>query len=197
MIVIGLTGSIGMGKSTVTNQLVQLGAKACNSDDVVHRLMARGGAAVDDVRRRFPTVVKDGAVDRKALGDIVFKDKVKLYALEQLLHPLVVAEEYRFANQQRLKGTKIIVLDIPLLFETGADERCDMTVVVTAPYFIQRQRVMKRPHMTEQKFQSILRSQLPDREKQERGDVVVQTGLGKARSFKDMALLVKKIREHI
>ena len=114
MIVIGLTGSIGMGKSTVAAQLSRLGAKICNADAIVHELMAEGGKAVAAIEHLFPDVVKNGAVDRKALGDIVFKDKLQLRRLEQLLHPLVIAEENRFIRQERCKGARMVVLDIPL-----------------------------------------------------------------------------------
>ena len=152
-IIIGLTGGIGMGKSTVAAQLAALGAKICSADAIAHRLMAKGGAAVAGVETLFPGVVKSGAVDRKALGDIVFKDKRKTSeTLEHILHPLVVAEENRFIEKQRRLGMKIVVIDIPLLFETDAKKRFDLTLVATAPAFIQRQRVMKRPHMTEEKF---------------------------------------------
>jgi dephospho-CoA kinase len=194
MIVIGLTGSIGMGKSTVAAQLAKLGVKVCGADRIVHDLLAKDGTAVAAVGAAFPGVVKDGAVDRKALGAVVFADRLKLKTLEQLLHPLVVAEENHFVARARLTGAKMAVLDIPLLFETHAQERCDMTVVVTAPQFIQRQRVLKRPGMTEAKFSAILQTQMPDSEKRHLADWVIDTGLGKARSFRDAALLVKTLR---
>lgn len=182
--VLGLTGGIGMGKSTVTLQLASMGAHVCNADIIVHQLLAKGGAGVDPVGKAFKGVVKNGAVDRKALGAIVFKDKNKLKELEAILHPLVVAEENRFIEEQIAKGSKLVILDIPLLFETGAEKRCDAVMVVSSPAFIQRQRVMKRPGMTEEKFQSILASQMPDSEKRKRADIVIETGLGKAYSYR-------------
>ena len=187
MMVIGLTGSIGMGKSTIALQLARLGAKVCCADDIVHRLMAKGGKAVADIERLFPIVIKNGSVDRKALGEIVFKDKHQLRRLEQLLHPLVVAEENRFITQQARKGARLVVLDIPLLYETGAEARCDYVLVASAPYFLQWQRVLKRPGMSEQKFHNIVASQMPDSEKRQRADKVVPTGLGKAFSFRSIA----------
>jgi len=195
MIVIGLTGSIGMGKSTVTHQFAKLGAKICSADAIAHRLMAKGGAAVKAIGAAFPGVVAQGAVDRKKLGGIVFPDKAKLQTLEQILHPLVIAEENRFIRNARCKGARLAVIDIPLLFETDADERFDMTVMATAPFFLQKQRVMKRPNMTEAKFAAILKSQMPDRDKKKRADFVVQTGLGRHHSFARCAMLVSHLKE--
>lgn len=186
MKVIGLTGGIGMGKSTLALQLARLGAKICSADAIVHQLLGQDGEAVDAVGALFPTVVKDGAVDRKALGAIVFADKEQLKRLEQVLHPLVVAAENHFVWEQRRLGAKLVVLDIPLLFETGADARCDVTLTVSAPPFLQRQRVLKRASMSEEKFLRIVRSQMPDREKRRRSDKVVLTGLGKSHSFRQV-----------
>jgi dephospho-CoA kinase len=188
--IIGLTGGIGMGKSTIAAQLEALGAKICNADAIVHALLSGGGAAVAAVEKLFPGVVKNGAVDRAALGAIVFKDKAKLATLEELLHPLVVDAENAFIKREAAKGAKLIVLDIPLLYETGAEERCDAVIVASAPGFIQKQRVMKRLGMTKEKLTSIIESQMPDREKRERADGVVLTGLGKAYSFKQLASLI-------
>lgn len=193
MIVIGLTGGIGMGKSTVAAQFARLGVKVCNADAIVHRLLAKDGAAVTKIGGLFPGVVQDGAVNRKALGEIVFKDKAKLHELEAVLHPMVIAEENAFVGRERRKGARFVVLDIPLLFETGAEERCDMVVVASAPLFIQKQRVMKRPHMTEEKFQRIIHAQMPDSHKRDMADVVIETGLGKAHSARQVALLMKEL----
>lgn len=193
MVVIGLTGGIGMGKSTVAGQLARLGAKICNADAIVHALLAEGGAAVQPVGKMFPGTLKAGAVDRKALGEIVFRDKRKLKKLERLLHPLVVAEENRFIARQRRKGAKLVVLDIPLLFETGGHGRCDLTLVASAPHFLQRQRVMRRPGMTGEKFERIVASQMPDRKKRRYADQVVLTGLGKGASFRKVAEIVRQL----
>jgi dephospho-CoA kinase len=192
MMVIGLTGSIGMGKTTVARQFAALDAHVCSADAIVHGLMARGGKAVAAIGAAFPGVVKDNAVDRRALGAIVFQDKEKLKRLEHILHPLVAEEELRFINAEAAKGARLAVLEIPLLFETGADERCHATVVVTAPFFLQKQRVMKRPHMTEEKFASIIASQMPDRDKRRLADLVVQTGLGRRHSFQTIAAWLKQ-----
>lgn len=192
-VMIGLTGSIGMGKSTAAEQLTALGVEVLNSDAVVHALLARGGAAVEAVRNHFPETVKDGAVDRKSLGDIVFNNREKLKALEGILHPLVAAEEHRFIERKRKEGAACAVLEIPLLYETGAEKRCDKIVVVTAPYFVQRRRVLKRPNMTPEKFSYILSQQMPDSEKRRRADFVVHTGLGKAYSLFQIKNILKKL----
>lgn len=186
VMVIGLTGGIGMGKSTVAAQLAKLGAKICNADAIVHKLLAKGGAAVAAVQKKFPDVVKAGAVDRKALGEIVFKDVKKRKQLEAILHPLVVAEENKFVEKQARMGAKLIVLDIPLLYETEGEKRFDAVMVASAPAFLQRARVLKRPHMTEEKLAKIIASQLPDREKRRRADIVIATGLGKGHSFRQV-----------
>ena len=189
--VIGLTGGIGMGKSTVAAQLEALGAKICNADAIVHRLLSKGGAAVGAVKNAFPGAVKNGAADRAALGEIVFKDKAKLKILEKLLHPLVVAEENRFIERQRRLGAKLVVLDIPLLYETGAEKRCHAVIVAAAPPFLQKQRVMKRSGMTAEKLSRIVRMQMPERQKRRLANTVILTGLGRAYSFRGAAAFLK------
>ncbi len=190
MIIIGLTGSIGMGKSTIAGQFASLGAKICSADSCVHKLLGKNGAAVGIISKNFPDAVKSGIVDRKILGQIVFLDKEKLKLLENILHPLVQEMENEFISRARRLGAKLVVLDIPLLFETAGENRVDYTVVVTAPYFIQRQRVMARSGMTAEKFERIIASQMQDMEKRNRADFVIPTGLGKAYSFKMLKQLV-------
>lgn len=196
MIVIGLTGSIGMGKSTVARQCALLGAKTLNSDAVVHRLMQRSGRAFAAVSSAFPAAVEGGIIDRKKLGAIVFADEKKLKNLEAILHPLVIEEEEKFAAAQKKLGTKIVVLDIPLLFETGDDARMDMTLVASAPVFIQAQRVLARPNMTREKLAQIRKKQMPDREKRKRADFIVHTSLGKAASMRQIKILWEMLREN-
>lgn len=197
VMIIGLTGGIGVGKSTVASQLALMGAKICNADAVVHRLLGKGGRAVVAVGKLFPEVVKGGAVDRKALGAIVFHDDVKMKKLEQLLHPLVVAEETRFAEKNRRLGARFIVLDIPLLYETGAETRFDKVVVAGAPPFLQAMRVLQRPGMTKDTFRRIAARQMPEREKRKRADAVILTGLGKAHSFRQLkAWIDNEARNH-
>lgn len=195
MIVIGLTGSIGMGKTTVAAQFERLGVRVCSADAIVHQLMGQGGFAVDAIEELFPTVIKNDAVDRKKLGEIVFKNPARRKQLEEILHPMVVGEEEWFVRTEARKGAKIVVLEIPLLFETGAQSRCDTTVVVTAPPYLQMQRVMRRPNMTKEKFRAIIQAQMPDREKRLRASTVIQTGMGKRHSFMQVAQLVHKLRQ--
>lgn len=190
MITVGLTGSIGMGKSTIARQCALLGAGTLNSDDVVHRLMQPAGRAFTAVARLFPEAVAGGRIDRKKLGVIVFADAKKLKALEAILHPLVIEEEEKFVRAQAKKGRHVVVFDIPLLFETGGEKRMDMTLVATAPAFIQAQRVLARPGMTPEKLKAIRVRQMPDREKRKRADFIVHTGLGKAASMRQIKIML-------
>ena len=183
MIVIGLTGGIAMGKSTVAAQFARLGARICSADAVVHRLLGEGGAGVAPVAALFPQALTGNHIDRARLGRAVFGDKAALAALERVLHPLVAREEMRFAAAAARLGARVTVLDIPLLFETDAHQRVDVTVAVTAPHFLQRQRALLRPHMTPEKLQAVLARQLADAHRRARADYVIPTGLGKAYSF--------------
>jgi dephospho-CoA kinase len=179
MIVVGLTGSIGMGKSTAATLMRRLGIPVYDADQVVHRLLARGGRAVPAIATRFPSTVHDGAVDRDALGRIVFGDPTALRDLEAIVHPLVHDAERAFVRAHAMRHTRLVVLDIPLLFEGGLDRRCAATLVVSASPALQRQRVLRRRGMTPEKFAGILAKQMPDAEKRRRADVVIATGLGK------------------
>lgn len=189
MIVIGLTGSIAMGKSTVAKQCELLGAKAICADSIVHALMRPDGKAFSAVVEAFPKALVKGEIDRKALGKIVFGDSRKMAALEAILHPLVKTEEEAFVHKQKMLGARAVVLDIPLLFEAGSDNRVDVTLVASAPAFVQRQRAMARTGMTEEKFHAILARQMSDSEKRARADFVVATGLGKAQSMRQLKTL--------
>jgi len=195
MLVIGLTGSIGMGKSTAAATLHRLGLPVHDADAAVHRLMERGGAAVAAVSAAFPGVERDGAIDRGLLGARVLGDDAAMKRLEAILHPLVRTEARRFLAQQARLRRPLAVLDIPLLFETGGDRLCDAVIVVSAPPFIQRARVMRRPGMTEAKFQAILARQMPDEEKRRRADFVVQTGLNKAHSLRQLVAIVRLLKQ--
>jgi dephospho-CoA kinase len=195
MIVLGLTGSVGMGKSTAAAMLRRLGVPVHDADTAVHRLLAPGGAAVDAVACAFPKVVAvDGGIDRVKLGRRVFGDPAALERLERILHPLVRRSQERFLRDARARHLPIAVLDVPLLFETGGARRFDLVVVVSAPADVQRARVMARPGMTEERFRAILEKQMPDSEKRRRADVVVPTGLGRALTFRHLARLVQRLR---
>lgn len=178
MILLGLTGSIGMGKSTTTAMFADLGAVVWNADDAVHRLYAPGGAAVGPVGEAFPGVVVDGAVDRTRLAEALGKDDTAFRRLEAIVHPLVAQGRAADLEAARTAGVKLAVLDIPLLFETGGDRAVDAVVVVTADPAIQAERVLARPGMTRERFDAILERQMPDAEKRARADFVIDTGRG-------------------
>jgi dephospho-CoA kinase len=176
MIVLGLTGSIGMGKSTTAKMFVEAGVPVHDSDEAVHRLYA--GQAAPLIESAFPGTVRDGVVDRIELSRQVLGDAAALKKLESIIHPLVRADANAFLERSRAAGAPIAVLDIPLLFETNGRGRVDAVVVVTAPADVQRERVLARPGMTEQKFEAILAKQLPDAEKRKLADYIVDTGNG-------------------
>jgi dephospho-CoA kinase len=193
MIVLGLTGGIGMGKSTAAKMLRALRVPVHDADRTVHRLLARGGKAVTEVARAFPEADGGGHIDRAALGRRVFADPPALLRLERILHPLVVADERRFLRLARLRRAPAVVLDIPLLFETGAERRCHAVILVTAPVFLQRSRVLARPRMNEKIFATLLAKQLPDHVKRRRADFVVPTGLGRAVTFRALRRVVRDV----
>ena len=190
MKVLGLTGSIGMGKTTAANMLRRLGVPVHDSDAAVHRLLGRGGAAVPLIAREFPGSVREGAVDRAALGAIVFRDTTALRRLEAILHPLVQRSQRRFLASCAARRIPVAVLDIPLLYETGGERRVDAVIVVTAPPATQRARVLARPGMTREKLAGILTRQMPDREKRRRADYVVATSLGRAHTLRGLRRIV-------
>lgn len=178
MIVLGLTGSIGMGKSTTAAMFADLGAMVWNADDTVHALYAPGGAAVRPVGEAFPGVVIDGAVNRERLARALGRDETAFRRLEAIVHPLVVQGRLEDLVRAEAGGTRLAVLDIPLLFETGGDAAVDAVVVVSAPAAVQEDRVLTRPGMTRERFEAILARQMPDAEKRRRADFIVETGQG-------------------
>lgn len=173
MIVLGLTGSIGMGKSTTAGLFAEAGVPVHDSDETVHRLYA--GAAVPLVEAAFPGTVVDGVIDRAELSRRVFGNAGALARLEAIVHPLVRADADRFIARHRAEDTPLVLLDIPLLFETNGTGRVEKIVVVSAPAEIQRERVLSRPGMTPEKFEAILARQTPDAEKRECADFVIDT----------------------
>ena len=178
MIVLGLTGSIGMGKSTTTAMFADAGALVWNADDAVHGLYAKGGAAVGPVAEAFPGVVVDGAVDRTRLAEVLGRDGEAFRRLEAIVHPLVAQGRLEDLAAAQARGVRLAVLDIPLLFETGGDAAVDAVVVVTAPAEVQTARVLARPGMTRDRFDAIMARQMPDAEKRRRADLVIDTGVG-------------------
>ena len=201
MIVIGLTGSIGMGKSTAAAMLQQLGVPVYESDADVHELLGPEGGARMAVAAAFPYYEHPEIYDKKTknikrqeLGEIVFKDDEKRETLESILHPLVREAQKKFILKNKKMGQKIVALDVPLLFETGGDEFVDVTIVVSAPFHIQEKRVLARTGMNEQKFHAILARQMPDAEKCERADYVVHSGLGRAEMMKELKKIIQEVR---
>ncbi len=184
--VIGLTGGIGMGKSTVARMFARLGAHIINADALVHRLMMCDAQVIAEIKHFFPHVFVSGNIDRGLLGKAVFEDEAKLDRLEAILHPRVRAIESQALVHARRLGVRCVVVDIPLLFESQAQERFDAIVVVSAPAFIQRQRVLARTHMTEAKFHAILQRQWPDADKCAQADMVIHTGLGRGYSMRQV-----------
>jgi len=183
MIVVGLTGSIGMGKTATGKLFSRLGVPVCDADSIVHALYDKGGAAVEPIRAVFPDVVAEGRVDRVKLGESLAVEPEGFERLESIVHPLVRQAQQDFLDRSRKKGVTLAVLDIPLLFETGRDRDVDRIVVVSAPPEIQKERVMKRPGMTAEIFNALLARQLPDEEKRARADFVVDTSKTREHAF--------------
>ena len=194
MIVLGLTGSVGMGKSMAAAMLLGNGVPVYDSDAAVHRVLGKGGAAVPAVDAAFPGIVAAGAVDRNLLGKRVFRDDEALVRLEAIVHPLVREIQDGFLKRCARRRVPVAALDVPLLFEIGLDARCDVTVVVSAPPFVQAARVLGRPGMTGEKFRGILARQLSDAEKRRRADFVVPSGAGKRKTLRRLAQIVRFAR---
>lgn len=190
---IGLTGSIGMGKSTTAQMFRDEGIAVLDSDQIVHDLYR--GAAVAPIAAAFPDVVIDGAVDRSALGLRVLGDPAAMEKLEAIVHPLVWTARDAFIQERQAQGDRIVVYDVPLLFETGADKSVDAIVVVTAPAELQKQRVLTRPGMTQEKFDAIVAKQTPDAEKRARADFIVETGDGLDAARAQVRHILKTLRE--
>lgn len=194
MFVLGLTGSIGMGKTVAAAMFRRLGAPVYDADQAVHALFASGGAAVAKVEAAFPGVTAKGAVDRKALGALVFGDRAALKRLESVVHPLVREAQREFLRRVARRRAALAVLDVPLLFETGGDKLCDAAAVVSAPAFLQRRRVLARPGMTEARLNAVLAEQMPDFEKRRRADYVILSGLGRGFAFRQVSAILADAR---
>jgi dephospho-CoA kinase len=179
MRILGLTGSIAMGKSTAASMLRRMGVPVLDSDALVHALTKPGGAAIPAITTAFPDIAADDGIDRRELSQRAFDDPRVLRSLEQILHPMVRAMQRRFLKLNRARGAKVVVLDVPLLFETGGETACDAVAVVSAPRLVQMQRVLSRPNMSLRKLHGIEARQMPDAEKRKRADFVIPTGLGR------------------
>jgi dephospho-CoA kinase len=193
MIILGLTGGIGMGKSTAARAFRRARIPVFDADAAVHRLQARGGRAVRAIEAAFPGTVQDGAVKRMALREAVLGNPDALARLEGILHPMVEHEERAFVARARRRGKRAVVLDIPLLFETGGDARVDRVVVVTAPRSVQVQRVRGRRRMNAADIAAVIARQMPDAEKRRRADVVVSTGLSRHHSLRTLSRLIREV----
>lgn len=193
--IIGLTGSIGMGKSTTAEFFRELGAQVWDADAAVARLYDKGGAAVALIGQLHPRAVKNGAIDREELRNWISEEKTALGRIEQIVHPLVAKDRADFLKQAQ---SDIVVLDIPLLFETGAGDNMDMVVVVSAPAEVQRQRVLERPGMDQKQLDLILSRQMPDSEKLARADMVIETTTVESarRAVQDLVHRIRKDRQN-
>ncbi|WP_421933724.1 dephospho-CoA kinase [Phenylobacterium sp.] len=195
MLNIGLTGSIGMGKSTTAAMFREAGIPVYDADAVVADLYVKGGAAVEPLEAAFPGVTKDGAVDREALRQRVLGDDAAMARLNAIVHPLVGADRGAFFKRAQEAGADMVVLDIPLLFETGGDRNMDAVVVASAPEDQQRARVLARPGWTAERLDDILKRQLHDSEKRKRADFVVDTGQGLDHARAQVAEIIAALRD--
>jgi len=194
--ILGLTGSIAMGKSTASRHFSTFGVPVFDADAAVHELFVSGGAAVYPVIEAFPSCkAEDGGVDRKRLGQEVFDNPPALKRLERIVHPLVRQVQRRFLVNQAADRRPLVVMDIPLLYETGGDQLMDAVAVVSAPTFLQAQRVLRRPGMTKERLAAILARQMPDVIKRKRADFVIQTGLGKRMSMVAVEAIIRDVNE--
>lgn len=193
-VILGLTGSIAMGKSAASRTFHAFGVPVFDSDAAVHQLFLPGGAAVQPVLDAFPgCLLASGGIDRAALGREVFDNPDALQRLERIVHPLVRLGQRRFLSRWAADRVPLVVMDIPLLYETGGDRLMDAVAVVSAPPFLQAQRVLRRPGMTRERLDAILSRQMPDQLKRKRADFVIPTGLDKRRSLEAVAAIIDKI----
>jgi dephospho-CoA kinase len=195
MLIVGLTGSLAMGKSETARMFAELGCPVFDADAEVHRLYAAGGAAVEPLARLFPAARVDGAIDRARLSALLLADPAALPRLEAIVHPLVRDAEARFIAAAQAVEQPFVILDIPLLFETGRDSDMDRIIVVSAPAEIQHQRALARPGMTEEKLEKLLSRQTSDAGKRARADFIVETGRGLDDAFDQVRGIVSRLRE--
>ncbi|NVN43096.1 dephospho-CoA kinase [Asaia siamensis] len=193
MIVLGLTGGMGAGKTTVARFMRRAGWPVFDADAAVHALQAKGGRAVPAIARLWPDAVRDGAVDRMALRRAVIGHPAEIAALEAIIHPLVRDERRSFLRAMARRGVRICVLDIPLLFETGADRDCDAVIVVTAPLAVRLRRVMKRRSLSEAQARHLLARQMSDRERNTRADHLLRNGLSRGHTARQLKRLITSL----
>ncbi len=196
MKILGLTGSIGMGKSATAQMFREGGIAVYDADAAVHALYDRGGSAVGPLSERFDGIVQDGAIDRTALRRAVIDDARAMSELEAIVHPLVGAAQVQFRADAAASGALLAVLDIPLLFETGGDKTCDHVAVVSAPIDVQRARVLSRPEMSEDIFEAILAKQMSDADKRLRADFIISTAFGFDFTRAHVAAIIALLSRH-
>jgi dephospho-CoA kinase len=194
MIIFGLTGGIGMGKSTAAAAFRRARIPVFDADAAVHRMQAHGGRGVRAIGAAFPGSVRDGSVDRAVLRQAVLGDPQALSRLEAILHPMVREEEHAFVARARRRGCRAVVLDIPLLLETGGDRRVDRVIVVTAPRSIQIHRIRSRRKMSDSDIKAVIARQMSDAEKRRRADVIIRTGLSRHSSLKALSRVIRGVR---
>lgn len=194
MIILGLTGSIAMGKSTAAQMFRSLNVPVFDADGAVHRLLGRGGTAVAAVAAAFPDTLVGGAIERPLLARQVFGNVQALRRLEAILHPAVARERRQFVRYCARRKQPLVVLDIPLLFETKGEQDCDFVAVVSAPFLVQVQRLSRRPEMDRDRVRAILSRQMSDVEKRRRADFIIPSGLGKAATRRVIAGIVSRLR---
>jgi len=193
VIILGLTGSIGMGKSTTAQMFRDEGCAVFDADATVHQLYARGGKAVPIIRSVFPDAIKNGAVNRQVLGKHMRADPLQLTVLESFVHPLVGEMRSEFLESARSRGDRVVVMDEPLLFEMNQEQSVNKIAVVTAPKSVQRERVMSRPGMTEDLFRLLLSRQLADAEKRKRADYLIFTDKGLENARNQVRQILKEL----
>ena len=194
MKIIGLTGGMGMGKSTIAKAFRRAVIPVFDADATVHALQARGGRAVPAIGQAFPGTIRDGAVDRAVLRAVAVPDPAAMLTLERILHPMVRAAEKAFLARARRAGRPVAVLDIPLLLETGGERRVDLVLVVSAPRSVQRVRVSRRRRMTNAEIDTIIARQMPDAEKRRRADVIISTGLSRHHALRRLRRLIQEMQ---
>jgi len=195
MMIVGLTGSIGMGKSETAKMFLEAGVPVFDADAAVHKLQEKGGEALPLIEKAFPGVVVDGQLNRAQLGAIVFADAKAKSKLEAIMHPMVANERLVFFDEAQKAATPFVVLDIPLLFETSGNKSCDKVIVVSAPSEVQRRRVLARPGMTAEKFEQILAKHTPDTEKRVQADFIIETDKGLEHARSQVDKIVSELRE--
>ena len=194
MFILGLTGSVGMGKTTAARAFRQFGVAVYDADASVHQLIGPKGKAVALIKKVFPEAVKNNHVNRSVLGSIVYNDQSSLTCLETILHPLVQDMQLQFLRRCAISRNNLVVLDVPLLFENKINKICDAVVVVTAPEYIQKTRVLNRPGMSTKRFNQIRKNQFSDLQKRRRADFIIQTGLGRNHSLLCVCKVIGKVK---